>query len=88
MSLVYAFTLAGSQSVLVTLWNIPDRETSQLMEDFYREVLSPEASGRAEVLRNAQRRVRRMYSCVPFRWGAFALFGDHGQLSLGTRGAK
>merc|ERR1712039_615246 len=82
LSLGYAFKLAGAQSVLVTLLGIPDREASELMQGFYGRALSSRASGRAEALRDVQREVRRKNPRVPWKWGAFVLFGEYKQLAL------
>lgn len=73
-----AFVLAGAKTLVMSLWKVPDRETQELMEDFYRRVLS----GRPcpEALREAQLNVRARYH-DPFYWGAFICQGYPGPLA-------
>jgi CHAT domain-containing protein/soluble cytochrome b562 len=73
--LTRAFLYAGSPGVISTLWNIDDRVTSSLMQDFYRRLLT--GAPVAEALRQAQLGVlhdRRTRD--PYLWAAFSLTGD------------
>jgi CHAT domain-containing protein len=72
-----AFALAGARTLVVSLWKVPDEETHELMEDFYRRVLA--GQGRAEALRAAQLALKAKYP-EPFYWGAFISQGDPGPL--------
>jgi tetratricopeptide (TPR) repeat protein/CHAT domain-containing protein len=47
-----AFQLAGAKTVLASLWEVPDRETAQLMAGFFRRWLS--GTSKAQALRAAQ----------------------------------
>ena len=73
-----AFEEAGAQSVLMSLWSVPDRETQELMTLFYSKWLAGE--DKPEALRGAQlemrERVKARYGQdLPFYWGAFVLVG-------------
>ncbi|MCI0604931.1 CHAT domain-containing protein [bacterium] len=73
MGLRRSFVLAGVKTLVMSLWKVPDQETQQLMEEFYRGILR--GDGRAEALRKAQLSLKRQ--CPdPFYWGAFICQGD------------
>lgn len=65
-----AFKLAGVQSVLMSLWSVDDKATSELMTEFYNGLLSGKEPDAALVL--AQHTLRaKGYS--PDKWAAFVL---------------
>ena len=68
-----AWLLAGAPSVIVSLWKIDDKATSELMAEFYRNL---KTMGRAEALQRAQLEMMKRYE-NPYYWGAFVLFGDY-----------
>ena len=72
-----AFMLAGAKTLVMSLWSVPDEPTRELMEDFYRRILS--GGPRADALRAAQLALRTKYP-DPFYWGAFICQGDPGPL--------
>ena len=53
-----AFVLAGAQTLVMSLWSVPDIATAILMDQFYRNLL--QGQGRAEALRRAQSALRQM----------------------------
>ena len=91
VGLVRGFLLAGSDRVLVSLWDVSDRSTARLMEHFYRGLwrrgLSPTAA-----LRRAQLALREEGWSEPYHWAPFVLEGDWGarrtSASAGPPGAS
>lgn len=74
-----AFVVAGAETILMTLWSIPDRETQELMALFYEKWLLLGKEKHA-ALREAQlemrERVKARYGKdLPYYWGAFVLVG-------------
>jgi CHAT domain-containing protein len=70
------FIYAGVPRVVVSLWDVPDQETAQLMQSFYRNLLKQKLPVGA-ALRQAQVEMwERAESNAPFFWAAFSLQGD------------
>jgi tetratricopeptide (TPR) repeat protein/CHAT domain-containing protein len=72
-----AFVQAGAKTLVMSLWKVPDKQTAELMEDFYRSLRA--GGPRAEALREAQLTMKAKYP-DPFYWGAFICQGDPHQL--------
>jgi CHAT domain-containing protein len=75
-----AFIQAGAQGLVMSMWSVPDRETKELMIEFYRN-LTDNGDDRAEALRQAALKqietVRARYGRPnPFFWGAFVYLGQ------------
>jgi len=76
-----SFLLAGAKSVVSSLWAVPDQETAELMDLFYRN-LWQKRLGRHAALRAAQLEIidrnRKRFDgdARPVTWGAFVLDGD------------
>jgi CHAT domain-containing protein len=69
---------AGAESVLMSLWSVPDEETREVMTRFYKKWLSgiqkPEALRQAQL--EVRDEVRKKYGAdLPYYWGAFIFFG-------------
>jgi CHAT domain-containing protein len=76
LGLSRGFMYAGAPRVLASLWQVPDRATSELMRHFYRNLfvngLRP-----ADALRAAQNAIRAQKGwSSPYYWAAFILQGD------------
>ncbi len=65
---------AGARSVLSTLWQVSDRSTAEVMEQFYKELTNPEVT-KAEALHQAQLTLFQQYK-APFYWAPYVLIGN------------
>lgn len=65
-----AFKLAGAKSLIVSLWQVPDKQTAELMLKFYDYYLS--GSSKTEALKKAQNDIKKSYS-NPYFWAGFEL---------------
>ncbi|HUF90489.1 MAG TPA: CHAT domain-containing tetratricopeptide repeat protein [Gemmatimonadota bacterium] len=72
LGLSRAFLYAGADQILVSLWDVSDRATAELMDAFY----AARASGRSDpaALREATLSLRDRYP-HPFLWAGFTLVG-------------
>ncbi|MEW5923335.1 MAG: CHAT domain-containing tetratricopeptide repeat protein [Candidatus Zixiibacteriota bacterium] len=74
-----AFRHAGARSILMSLWKIMDKETSQLMQGFYRRWLGGQM--KVDALRDSQLEQlaearRYLGHGHPLAWAGFILIGD------------
>ena len=74
-----AFILAGVQTLVSSLWRVPDYHTRELMNSFYEHLLS--GLPREQALREAQLAMKAKYP-DPLYWGAFICQGAPGILSI------
>jgi CHAT domain-containing protein len=76
VGLPQAFFDAGAARVLVSLWQVDDRATAELMARFYRHLLA-EGLEPAAALRAAQSSIREdVRWTAPYYWAAFVLQGE------------
>jgi tetratricopeptide (TPR) repeat protein/CHAT domain-containing protein len=66
-----AFKAAGAEYVMMSLWKVPDQETSEFMESFYGEYLSDHTI--PESYHHAQKVMREKYPDDPYKWAGFVL---------------
>lgn len=75
-----AFHLAGADTVVSSLWSVPDESTARLMEAFYQRLLVDglprHAALRATQLELLARNRAEEESALPGTWGAFVLSGE------------
>jgi CHAT domain-containing protein len=64
-----AFKMAGAKQILMSLWKVPDTQTTQLMVFFYESILKGNDENTA--LRKAQLALKEKYS--PYYWAGFVL---------------
>lgn len=73
-----AFEEAGADSLLISMWQVPDEETTRLMSLFYQNWLA--GNDKQNALQLAQRQLRAELKTknedYPFYWGAFVLIGQ------------
>jgi CHAT domain-containing protein len=82
-----AFLVAGAETVVMSLWQVKDDTTSQLMEAYYAHLLR--GLGRAQALREAMRSLRATQS-HPHYWAPFIALGRDAplrSLAPGSQGA-
>jgi CHAT domain-containing protein/Tfp pilus assembly protein PilF len=76
MGLTRAFLYAGAPRVVVSLWNVNDRATADLMAALYRRMLR-EGKRPSAALREAQAEMRKQARWeAPYYWAAFVQHGD------------
>lgn len=64
-----AFKMAGVKKMIVSLWQVPDKETAELMTSFYSYWMKGKTIN--DAFTQAQADMRKKYS--PFYWAAFVL---------------
>ena len=75
MALTRGFLYSGAKNILVTLWKIDDQHASQMMVDFYKQMLS--GNSYAEALRQAKLKlINNKSSAKPLLWSGFVLIGN------------
>ena len=68
-----AFILSGAKTVVISLWSVPSKETTELMTDFYQ--LMEKGKTKAEALKQAKLNMKAKNE-NPFYWGAFVMVGN------------
>jgi len=66
-----AFKMAGVDYLLMSLWEVPDVETAEFMQLFYKEIFSGQSISNA--FQTAQRLLRTKYRAEPHKWAAWVL---------------
>ncbi|MGH1339835.1 MAG: CHAT domain-containing protein [Aureispira sp.] len=80
MSLGRSFMYAGTPSVIMSLWQVSDYSTAQIMQNFYQNLV--EGQSKSTALRNAKLHYLALVKdhkdlfSHPFFWGAFISLGD------------
>lgn len=83
MSMSRAFTYAGVSSTVVSLWKVPDQQTSKIMVSFYENL--EKGQPKNEALRNAKLSFIASTDDDnlkhPYYWAGFVLTGDTGNIN-------
>jgi len=72
LGLIRGFFYAGARSLLLTLWDVHDKSTSEFMTSFYRRL--GDSRDHAVALQGALRELRQTYP-HPYYWAPFMLVG-------------
>ncbi len=75
IGLARAFQIAGANDVMMSLWNIDDQKTAQLMEIFFKIYAQTGAKNPYESMRKAMLLFRDSVDRDPHFWAAFSIFG-------------
>jgi len=70
-----SFALSGVQTLVMSLWKVPDKETSELMKEFYSLMLAAKPTSRSDALRKAKLYMKEKHPS-PLYWGAFICQGN------------
>lgn len=70
-----AFIYAGTSRVLVSLWNVYDRSTSELMTAFYSNLSENESNAAAALQQARLKMIRSKTYNHPYYWAPFVLIG-------------
>lgn len=75
LGLPRAFLFAGAHSVVVSMWSVSDRSTSEYMQELYRQMVR-HGKTPAEAMRRARSALRSSSEFAhPFYWAPFVLIG-------------
>ena len=73
-----AFSYAGARRIIMSLWNVDDGSTADIMQSFYEEIAH--TKGTVEALRNSKiayiRNTVDRFEAHPYYWAALTLTGD------------
>ena len=64
-----AFKMAGAENIIMSLWSVPDKETSEFMQTFYSLLFKEQNINQA--FTETQKLMRKKYD--PYYWAAFVL---------------
>ena len=69
-----AFMVAGAEAIMMSLWQVEDNATKELMKAFYTIWLSNRAKSKQKAFREAQLTIKTRFPS-PIFWGAFVMVG-------------
>lgn len=81
-----AFTFAGVPATVVSLWQVPDSSTEQIMVLFYQNL--KKGLTKSEALRNAKLIYKNKYAnsklSAPYFWAGFVVYGNNASITFTT----
>ncbi|AXT51625.1 CHAT domain-containing protein [Aquimarina sp. BL5] len=83
LSLGTAFQYAGTKSLLLTSWEVPDKTTPDVMKNFYQNLNN--GMDKASALQQAKIQYIKtadVFTNHPLYWGAFYVLGDNSPLEI------
>jgi CHAT domain-containing protein len=66
-----AFKIAGVENLIMSLWKVPDKETAEFMELFYKNLFDNQSI--SDAFYNAQTVMKNNYRNEPYKWAAWIL---------------
>ena len=88
LGLTRGFMYAGASSVMASLWKVDDEATSELMRQFYTNMLRNGLTP-AAALRAAQNNIRQKPEwSAPYYWAGFTLQGEYRQIIRAPAGFR
>lgn len=75
IGLTRAVMYAGSSATVVSLWNVDDNGTKELMTKLYENIIQKK-EGKADALRQAKQELLKTQYRHPLFWAAFVMYGE------------
>ena len=69
-----AIRIAGAESLIMSMWEVDDKATQELMTYFYDFWIDKKMT-KKDAFNKAQRKIREKYK-HPYYWGAFIMLGE------------
>ncbi len=66
-----AFKMAGVENLVMSLWKVPDAETAEFMQLFYKNLFAKQTI--QDAFYNAQATMKNKYRNEPYKWAAWTL---------------
>ncbi len=86
MSMARAFHFSGIPSIVMSLWKVPDKETKEIMIEFYRFL--QKGKSKSEALRLAKLKYLKKYKnselMHPYYWSGFVINGNANPIEIGS----
>ncbi|MCI0443601.1 CHAT domain-containing protein [bacterium] len=76
INLARAFIYAGTKSVIVSLWNVADQSTANLMKSFYQKMELKRMNPTVALTETKREMSRSEKYSHPYYWATFVLIGD------------